>query len=120
MSDLLLICHDDGIHMHCAKQASRSDVLEWLGWEKCRDCYGTGDKAEFRGPMGYEGLMPVKCNPLCLSGLVPPVSQIEAAAEAIALVWFGVAPSEKENQELDKDAARAALIAAMGEGVGDE
>ena len=100
MSDRLLICHDDGIHMHCAKEASRSDVLEWLGWEECEEPYcgsfdrqGSHDAGEY---VAYE------C-PNCLSGLVPPASQVEAAARAMY-----------------ESGARAALIAAMREGVGHE
>lgn len=93
---------------------TRSDVLEWLGWEKCdnekcRDGYlgehrweaddGYGGRVEYRQLEGC---------PNCLDGLVPPAHQVEAAAiAAFAASW------EVGQTEIPLMKARAALIAAM-------
>ena len=127
MSDLYIQVGD---HDCCQHKASRSDVLEWLGWEKCEDCDGlnevgtNGKKATARNPAH------TPC-PNCLDGLVPPASQVEAAAfpilDTLAMSWhklLGISHEEamqrEDFKEMATTLARAALIAAMREGVGDE
>ena len=130
MSDRLLICHDDGIHMHCASEASRSDVLEWLGWEKCPNhrltvyCSQEEKVVQWAGHFCSDGThQDQECN--CLDGLVPPASQVEVTARA--LFELELRPNDKRAwvsvpelvREWHRQQARAALIAAIREGVGE-
>ena len=110
--------------------ASRSDVLEWLGWEKCEECIDgwvfVEDVEPFQG--GYMPTHGADPCPNCLDGLVPPASQVEALAETLwrqfLAIWdqdWSVHSKWEENTEVHekwRNRARAALIAAM-EGVGE-
>ena len=96
------------------REASRSDVLEWLGWEKCQSCKGIGrfNLDDYQG----NG---TAC-PSCISGLVPSAHQVEAVKNAIArtfieeMGWGESKPWEAlEVYAMAETQARAALIAAM-------
>ena len=102
MSDLYMGKYRNGFLV----PASRSDVLEWLGWERCDICDGEGRYNLETIDGGTE------C--FCLQGLVPPASQVEAGARAVAGAMY--APPYID--DASRHAARAALIAAM-EGVGE-
>ncbi len=96
------------------RRVSRSDVLEWLGWEECEGCGGRWQSYPF----------PTRqiC-PNCLSGLVPPAQQIEVVARHLAQFMFDWAddapywPTDDlhigdQRHDIRTD-ARAVLIAAM-------
>lgn len=97
IADLKNILTMAGLH-----KASRSDVLEWLGWEECENIL-------------HDNLQSFsKCGTCGGRGLVPPASQVEAAAKAMFR-----AGADMEANQYPRRLARAALIAAM-KGVDDE
>ena len=148
-------CHDGKEVGDVFDLASRSDVLEWLGnltrreklelleWEKCKVCGGWAEQPttrdttkectchlNHRNCQCHGGWEPC---PNCLSGLVPPASQVETYARLFHENYERLAPKfgyetrkatrtpwPPANADLMRATVRAALIAAMREGVGDE